>query len=140
MAVYVFSLLVGYRHSGVDTAQGIRDKYLLKTKQPIQYIFTETPDQRSMEVYTGMNIAAEHMVSAHMWMAGIKHLGGNYPLADMVQELTVRLDSDKCVREGNEIHLYKNEQKKATIFLKTGSEYVSRVMYYNSSKLLAEEY
>ena len=39
MAIYVFSLLVGYIPNGVDNAQGIRDRYLSKLSTEVYYVY-----------------------------------------------------------------------------------------------------
>ena len=43
MAIYVFSLLVGYAPNGVDYAQGYRARILRKLPYPVRYIFAEIP-------------------------------------------------------------------------------------------------
>ena len=52
MAIYVFSLLVGYLPNGVNNAQGIRNAFLKKTNQTVKYIFAELPRETDIQRYT----------------------------------------------------------------------------------------
>ncbi len=43
MAIYIFSLLVGYMPNGVDNAQGYRAGMLAEMGYDARYVFTELP-------------------------------------------------------------------------------------------------
>ena len=51
MAIYIFSLLVGYVPNGVDNAQGYRARMLKKYTNSVKYIFTELPTRRDVNLY-----------------------------------------------------------------------------------------
>ena len=76
MAVYVFSLLVGYYFGGVDYAQGARYKYLKKLSCPVKYVFTGIPNEREVSEYQKMGIETDDMISAHFLLSGNERIGG----------------------------------------------------------------
>jgi len=69
MALYVFSLMVGYISSGVDTAQGIRSEFLRKSGESVYYVFFDLPGQREISMYEHMGIKKQEMMSMHMFLA-----------------------------------------------------------------------
>lgn len=75
MAIYVFSLLVGYVPSGVDYALGMRYGYLKDLQQPVKYVFTQVPTERYVRRYEQMGIHTADMLSAHLSMSGECHVG-----------------------------------------------------------------
>lgn len=77
MALYVFSLMVGYISSGVDTAQGIRSEFLRKRKEPVYYIFFDLPGEREISMYEHMGIKKQEMMSMHMFLADNFEYGEN---------------------------------------------------------------
>ena len=76
MAIYVFSLLVGYYLGGVDYAQGTRFPYLKKLSAPVKYVYTDVPRNREISEYRRLGIDAKDMLSAHFWMCGNGSIGG----------------------------------------------------------------
>ncbi len=75
MAIYVFSLLVGYVPNGVDYAQGRRYKYFKRLSQPVKYVFTDMPSERYVQRYKNMGIETGDMMSAHLFLSGNASLG-----------------------------------------------------------------
>lgn len=75
MAIYVFSLLVGYVPNGVDYAQGRRYKYFKKLSQDVKYIFTDMPLDRYVQRYRDMGIETCDMMSAHLFLSGNGAIG-----------------------------------------------------------------
>ena len=75
MAIYVFSILVGYVPNGVDYAQGRRYKYFKKLSQDVKYIFTDMPLDRYVQRYRDMGIETCDMMSAHLFLSGNGAIG-----------------------------------------------------------------
>lgn len=140
MAIYVFSLMVAYRRSGVDTAQGVRDQFLRRLNQPIKYIFTDVPVEEYVQVYQNLGIRREDMLSAHSFLAGCDNLGGNSRVSDVLEPLAKRLGADKIVRLESEIRLMKNGLQVVSIQLKDNPEYYSVIRYYDEGCMIASEY
>lgn len=69
MALYVFSLMVGYISSGVDIAQGVRSEFLRKKEEPVYYVFFDLPGEREISMYEHMGIKKQEMMSMHMFLA-----------------------------------------------------------------------
>ena len=63
MAIYVFSLLVGYSPNGVDYAQGERAKIFGKLSVPVRYIFAELPGRYDINFYKKLGVQEEDMFS-----------------------------------------------------------------------------
>ena len=55
MAIYVFSLLVGYAPNGVDYAQGYRASILRRFSDSVQYVFSEI--HRRYDIHYNKRIA-----------------------------------------------------------------------------------
>ena len=140
MSIYVFSLLVGYRRSGVDVAQGVRNRFLRKTNQQIRYIFTEIPTEHYIQVYQSLGIEPEQMLCAHSFMTGRDHLGGSSRVSDVLERLQERFEIDETVQTESEIRLYKDNSQKISIRLKENPKYFSEIMYFDFGRLLAVEY
>lgn len=62
MAIYIFSLLVGYVPNGVDYAQGYRARMLKKYTNSVKYIFTELPTREDVNLYRKAGIGVEQML------------------------------------------------------------------------------
>lgn len=75
MAIYVFSLLVGYVPSGVDYAQGRRYEYFKKLSQPVKYVYAEMPIEITRQRYQSLGIDSCDMLSAHLFLCGNGCLG-----------------------------------------------------------------
>lgn len=76
MAIYVFSLLVGYIPNGVDNAQGIRDRYLSKLSTEVYYVYDEMPTDRYVKRYLDAGIPYDKMISLHLLLTGNGRIGG----------------------------------------------------------------
>ncbi len=67
MSVYIFTLMVGYVFSGVDSAQGYRARMLRGVSYPVKYIFTEPPTRRDIIRYGKIGIKSEQMLGMHQY-------------------------------------------------------------------------
>ena len=76
MAIYVFSLWVGYIPNGVDNAQGIRDRYLSKLSTEVYYVYDEMPTDRYVKRYLDAGIPYDKMISLHLLLTGNGRIGG----------------------------------------------------------------
>ena len=76
MAIYVFSLLVGYVPNGVDNAQGMRDKYLSRLSADVIYVYEDMPTDRYVKRYCNLGIHHDKMISLHLLPTGNAKIGG----------------------------------------------------------------
>lgn len=141
MAIYVFNLLVGYYTGGLDTAQGVRSRYLKKTNHDVKYIFDTVPTHRELAVYHNLGICVEEMLCAQLFMTGNYNLAGNSKVSDKLQELTERFHVNKTVEVGNSLRLYQGNQLVASIERKEQKEFLYQISYYhNNGKLILTEW
>lgn len=139
MTIYVFSLLVGYKYSGVDSAQGKRNKFLKKTGHTIKYIFTQKPTDKYVQRYINARIDVEDMLSMHLYLAN-NNLFGEYKLQDKLSELCQRWGNIDIKKEYGYVHLYKNDKRLATISLKENQDYFWKIDYLENERLILSEY
>lgn len=141
MAIYVFNLLVGYYTGGLDTAQGVRSRYLRKTKHNVKYIFDTVPTYRELLVYHNLGICVEEMLCAQLFMTGNYNFAGNIKVSDKLQELVEKLQVNKTVEIGNSLRLYHENQLVASIERKENKEFLYQISYYhNNGKLILTEW
>ena len=139
MAIYVFSLLVGYELSGVDVALARRGQYFKKTNSTIKYIFTEIPERRYIDRYQQLGIQKEEMTSVHLKLSNAHDLSGEYSVEEKIAELKASMGIDNIVSRGTEIVLYKNGYRVAVLVLKEDVRFFSSILFYETERLIAEE-
>ena len=140
MTIYVFSLLVGYEVSGVDNAQGYRDNFLKKTAYDRKYIFTQIPQEEYIEIYNNLGIKTEDMLSAHLMLAGQYDFSGNYKVSDKLKELEDVYGNIEILQSDRYIRVFCNNKRIAAIYLKENKDYLWRVEFYESERLIATEH
>ena len=140
MAIYVFSLLVGYELSGVDVAQGRRSEYLRKTNSKVKYMFIDLPEQDYIERYNKLGIRLEEMLSVHFKLCGTDNCSGNYSVKEKIFELTETLGVDQIVHRGKEITLYRKNSRIAVMMLKENPGYFYAISFFESERLIAREF
>ena len=140
MAIYVFSLLVGYAPNGVDYAQGYRAWILRKLPYPVRYIFAEIPRRKDIEFYQELGIEEEEMLSMHHFFLDHPGLRLSVRAEDKLEELKNSLLITDVIYNGLEIHLVKNGTVAAAMILASENrDCLLEVHYYNQSKLIRTE-
>ncbi len=140
MAVYVFSLVVGYLPHGVDNAQGYRAQILKDFSGSIKYVFTDLPRKQDIDYYGRVGINTEEMLSVHQYFTDARSLETNVKTADKLEELRKSLRDTEIKHLGTEIKLLKNNSVTATILLsEKNHDYCNGVYYFNAGKLVRAE-
>lgn len=140
MAIYVFSLLVGYAPNGVDYAQGYRARMLRSLSYPVRYIFAEIPRRRDIEFYQGIGIEEEEMLSMHHYFLDHSGLRLSVRAEDKLEELKYNLQITDVIYNGLEIRLMKNGAVVAAMILDSRNrDCLLEVSYFNHGKLIRTE-
>lgn len=140
MAIYVFSLLVGYAPNGVDYAQGYRAKFLQKFSYPVHYVFTEIPRRHDINFYKKIGVREEEMLSMHHYFLDYPSLQLSVKAKDKLQELKNSLQVTDVIYKGLEIRLMRNDSVVATMVLASeNQDYLLEVYYFNQNKLIRTE-
>lgn len=140
MAIYVFSLLAGFKPNGVDNAQGYRARMLKEFSCPIYHIFTELPKRRYISRYRKEGIAVGQMLSLHSCFTDNQTLELSVRVEDKLAELEERLQYTRVELKEKEIRLIKGGFYLVSIFLdEEDSEYLHAISYYNHGRLLRTE-
>lgn len=140
MAIYVFSLLVGYAPNGVDYAQGYRANIFSKLSCPVRYIFAELPGRYDIDYYKKLGIREEDMFS--MWHYLLDHptLRPTVKARDKLAELMESLQIREVDYQGSEIRLMKEDLAIATLVLVPGDwEHLLCIHYFDRGKLIRTE-
>lgn len=140
MAIYVFSLLVLHEPNGVDNAQGIRSRYLKKTNQVVKYVYTDLPWEKYIQRYTDTGIEILDMLCAHHFMAGNNHIAGNAGVKEKIEKLKEDFGVTRIWEQEQNIQLYRNEKRVASIALKENREFFSHIDFYENERLIVTEY
>jgi len=140
VAIYVFSLLVGYAPNGVDYAQGYRAGILRKFPYPVHYIFAEIPRRHDIDFYKGIGIREEEMLSMHHYFLNHSALQLTVKVKDKLEELEEALQITDIVYRGMEIQLMRNGSVAAAMVPASGNQdYLLEIHYFNQSKLIRTE-
>lgn len=141
MAIYIFSLLVGYVPNGVDNAQGYRARMLKKYTNSVKYIFTELPTRRYVNRYRKAGIDVEQMLSIHQYFTDNHSLSLSVRVEDKLAELKESLQYTDTSREGTEIRLFRKGSVIASLLtdeMEPGC--CHSIQYYNGGRLIREEH
>lgn len=140
MAIYVFSLLVGYAPNGVDYAQGYRAGIFSKLSCPVRYIFADLPGRHDIDFYKKLGINEEDMFS--MWHYLLDHttlrstVKAKGKLAELMETLQIR----EVDYQGSEIRLMKEDLVIATLVLVPGDrDHLLCIHYFDQGKLIRTE-
>lgn len=140
MAIYAFSLLVGYAPNGVDYAQGYRARILRKLPYPVRYIFAEIPRRKDIGFYQELGIEEEEMLSMHHFFLDHPGLRLSVRAEDKLEELKDSLQITDVIYNGQEIRLIKNGTVAAAMILASDNrECLLEIHYFNQSKLIRTE-
>ncbi len=140
MAVYVFSLLVGYAPNGVDYAQGYRARILRNFPYPVRYIFAEIPRRYDINFYKRSGIREEEMLSMHHYFLDHSSLQLSVRAEGKLEELKNSLQITDIIYNGLEIRLIKDGAVVATLTLASENrDCLLEVHYFNQSKLIRTE-
>lgn len=140
MAVYIFSLLKGYKPNGVDYAQGYRAGILRKLSCPAKYVFMDFPDRRDIDFYRKTGIYTGQMIGMHSYFTGNHSFELSVKAEDKLQELKKRLRITKTEYTENEIELYVDGRITAAILLdEEDKSFCYGVHYYSRLKLVRTE-
>ena len=115
VAVYVFSLLVGYAPNGVDYAQGYRAKILSKLSCPIRYIFAELPGRSDIDFYKNLGIPEEDMFSMYHYLLDHPTIRPTVRAKDKLAELMESMQLAAVDYHDSEIWLVKHIRIKSLI-------------------------
>ena len=140
MAVYIFSLLKGYKPNGVDYAQGYRARILRKLSCPAKYVFMDLPDRENIDFYRKTGIHTEQMLGMHSYFTDNQSFELSVKAEDKLEELKERLQITKVEYGENEIELYKDGIVTAAILLdEEDRSFCYGVHYYSRLKLIRTE-
>lgn len=140
VAVYVFSLLVGYAPNGVDYAQGYRAKIFSKLSCPVRYLFAELPGRQDIGFYKKLGIPEEDMFSMYHSLLDHTTLRPTVKAKDKLAELMESLQIVDADHQGSEIRLVKEGQAVATLVLVPDDwEHLLCVHYFEEGKLVRTE-
>lgn len=141
MAIYIFSLLVGYVPNGVDNAQGYRARMLEKYTNSVKYIFTELPTRRDVNLYRKAGIGVEQMVSIHQYFTDNHSLSLSVRVEDKLDELKESLQYTDTSREGTEIRLFRKGSVIASLLAdEMEPDCCHSIQYYNGGRLIRAEH
>ena len=140
MAIYVFSLLVGYAPNGVDYAQGYRAEIFTKFPYPVYYLFTEMPRRQDINFYRGIGIKEEDMFSIQHSMLDHPTLQLSVKAKDKLEKLKKDLLITDVSFHGTEICLMRDDAVVATMILAPENrDYLLEIHYFDQSKVIREE-
>ena len=128
VAVYVFSLLVGYKPNGVDYAQGYRAKILSKLTCPIRYIFAELPGRSDIDFYKSLGIPEEDMFSMYHYLLDHPTIRPTVRAKDKLAELMESMQLAAVDYHDSEIRLVKEAVSitPLTIFSPTSTDAIPK--------------
>lgn len=140
MAIYVFSLLVGYEPNGVDYAQGYRAKIFRRLSCPVRYIFVELPRRQDIDFYKKLGINEEDMFSMCHYLLDHQTLRSTMKARDKLAELMDGLGIRNVDDQGSEIRLIKEKLVVASLVLVPDDrEHLLCVHYFEHGKLIRTE-
>ena len=140
MTIYVFSLLVGYEISGVDIAQGSREKFLKKTNYNRKYIFTKIPEEKDILAYKKAGIDIDNMLCAQLVLADQYSLLGECKVVDKIKEFQDSYGSIEVKQSDRYIDVFSNNKRIANIYTREDRENVWSVSYFESERLISTDY
>ena len=140
VAVYVFSLLVGYAPNGVDYAQGYRAKILSKLTCPIRYIFAELPGRSDIDFYKSLGIPEEDMFSMYHYLLDHPTIRPTVRAKDKLAELMESMQLAAVDYHDSEIRLVKEGWVAAVLILVPNDrEHLLCINYFDHGKLIRTE-
>ncbi len=140
MAIYVFSLAVGFAPNGVDNAQGYRALMLKGFFNPVYHVFTELPKRGDISRYRKAGIKVEQMLSLNSYFTDNHTLGLSVRVDDKLVELEALLQYTGVEYREREIKLIKDGSYLASILLEEeDKEHLYAINYYNNGRLLRTE-
>lgn len=140
MAIYVFSLLVGYSPNGVDYAQGERAKIFGKLSVPVRYIFAELPGRYDIDFYKKLGVPEEDMFSMCHYLLDHPTLQTTVKAKDKLAELTDSLQITDVDYQGSVIRLMKEGNVVAEMILESEDrENLLCIQYFNEDRLIRTE-
>ena len=140
MAIYVFSLLVGYAPNGVDYAQGYRAPIFDRFPYPVWYVFNEIPRRQDINFYRGIGVREEEMLSMHHYFLDHPGLQLSVKAEDKLAELKESLQITDVIYRGWEIQLVRNGSVVASITLASENwDYLLEINFFEHGKLIRTE-
>ena len=140
MAVYVFSLLVGYYPNGVDYAQGYRAGIIRKLLGPVRYVFAELPGRKEILYYKKLGIREEEMLSTHHYFLDHPDLKLTVKIKKKRKELEKNLEITDVDEQESEIRLLKDGMIVASLVRDLEDrEYLSAIHYFHQCRLIRTE-
>ena len=140
MAVYVFNLLVGWVHNGVDTAQGYRARLLRKNGHSMWYVFTDLPGTMELSRYEKAGIDIGQMLSMYQYFTDNHTLEVSVTVADKLKELKEHLHYTDIDCREEEICLFRDGMIIATVALeKKDRNRIRCIYYFEHGKLIRKE-
>ncbi len=138
--IYDFSILSGYELSGVDVAQGRRNKYFRHAGIDVKYIFTEVPLQESIERYKELGLKEDQMLCVQAYMIGEYDLSGKV-LADNWILNFQKMEPDITIEKNSkEIQLNVNGKKSIVLLLREDGKSFYAINYYDNERLISQDF
>ena len=109
MAVYDFSLASMYELTGVDTAMCNRACLFREKGCEVKMIFVDAPTVRDLQLYTGLGLDYEEILSVYPYYAGVRNLEPVMDSKEMAHNLTELLGCTDEQRQGDFLILLRGE-------------------------------
>lgn len=141
MTIYDFGILSYYEFSGVDIAQGRRNRYFRELNTNVNYIFTDIVDEVYINRYKSLGIKEDQMLCAHTYMASNKdNLAGNYNVNLLLNKYHKSYPDLLIKRNNNIINLYSNNSRLISIKLKEDNVSIWEVSHFENEHLMAIDF
>lgn len=140
MRVFDFTLLSGYEFSGVDVAQGFRARLFAKNNVDANFIFTELPTIRDMELYGSQKIKRSQIMSAHLFMTGRLDMSLSVKKEALLENEKENYEYDNIDEDGKVIRLYNSGEKSVEILCDEDGFVINESLFKNGKKYLENYY
>lgn len=139
MAIYDFGLLVGYRMSGVDVAQGFRAKVYANNNIPIKFLLFDVPTQRELKEYNRFGIQSSQMLIAQEVLLDREDIVSTVSYEECVNRLKKVVNYDVLLEQEEKTVLYRQNKRVAEIIVNE-NHYVDEITYCDEDHVLASEH
>lgn len=141
MAVYVFNLVVGYLPGGLECAQGYRASVLKNFSNPAQFVFTELPGRREINLYKKFKMDEKQMLGMHQYFTDHPTLELSVKTENKLKELKESLHYTAVEHRDADIRLIKDGFVVAMLLLdESNKNCFYGIHYYNKTRLLRTEF
>ncbi|MCM1232516.1 MAG: glycosyltransferase [Butyrivibrio sp.] len=141
MAIYIFDLVVGYAPGGLERAQGYRATALKDFFNPAQFVFTEIPRRKDIDLYRNLGMDVTQMLSMHQYLTDNRTLELSGKTEEKLEELKNTLSCTRVEYRDTAVRLIKDHFVVAEILLDENDKgSFWGVHYYNKTRLIRTEF